>query len=400
MDISLNTIPQSSYNEASFRSHLNSNKINEQNLEISRDILDLYNNYNILENKCNSLIEQYSCENYFLKDIINDLELKVKSLESLVNSTKTVKEQYVFPSDITEGNVYPAQIDNKYNSITITPYTSISKTKIQNSVGEWYIPDSLKVEFDMLNDDSDIILIEENDTSNMFDKCSDTSFIRKITAKNNVNSISMTLTITIPEEIVNNYNINEISICPFPLNTLTVSNIEYRIENDLWTRIPGFNEFENYDKDIDCITNFSNSKFNFKNIKANQIRITFIQDNYLYTNNAEHYHYFYIGIKDIEISENKYDGSSNNFSFDVTLKDKKEMNILLKSIEPIFNNCVSNKYIQYEIYYYDDLNELHRINTSLPSIIQSNKLNIKCKFSDNFNDNPNISKLKICYEYQ
>ena len=73
---------------------------------------------------------------------------------------------------------------------------------------------------------------------------------------------------------------------------------------------------------------------------------------------------------------------------------------MIVSVEEVYNNYsqIKAKSVQYEFFYYDKDNLLHKINDSLPFKCPSRKIVAKCKLYYNHLATPNIEKLIVTYK--
>ena len=390
---SIGNIPVSENSDMGFRTNVSSNKYNKNQNEKLNDILNLYNIYNSLENKCDNIIGILSCENLFLRKEIDSLQVKLDNLKNNLSGDTAIKYINIYGKDTT-AETNPANIDIITSNITMTPNTSTSKLRIETDTKDFVL---VPLSFDYkLNEyeNKHILKVEDND----FKKCLNDDlgdiFTRKVTTDNTVNSVELEITITLPEKSVTTFDINEISLYPFPSNTYSLNNISYRISHGAWNVIPSFESHSRYVDDK--IPNCSPIKFNFKNIEANQIKINITQDNYI---EEEEYRIFYIGLKKLDIRSCSYTNTNNNFEFEINIPNNIEKPMLI-NIEEVYNNYpeIEAKSVQYEFFYYDDEGLLHSITDSMPFKCPKNKIIAKCKMFFNHSSTPNIERFKVYYQ--
>ena len=236
---SIGNIPVSENSDMGFRTNVSSNKYNKNQNEKLNDILNLYNIYNSLENKCDNIIGILSCENLFLRKEIDSLQVKLDNLKNNLSGDTAIKYINIYGKDTT-AETNPANIDIITSNITMTPNTSTSKLRIETDTKDFVL---VPLSFDYkLNEyeNKHILKVEDND----FKKCLNDDlgdiFTRKVTTDNTVNSVELEITITLPEKSVTTFDINEISLYPFPSNTYSLNNISYRISHGAWNTIPSF----------------------------------------------------------------------------------------------------------------------------------------------------------------
>lgn len=392
-DNNIGNIPISEENKEGYRNHISSNERNKRNKDFLNDILNLYNKSNSLEKKCNNAIDILSTENLFLKSYIDSLTANIENLKNNISKDSPTKTLIVYGHEAyTESS--PAIVDKITSNITLSPKTSISKLRIENNEEKIIlIPNSLEYEINDY-DNKHIIKVEDNDFTNCINDNMEDIFVRKVTTDETINKIDMYVTITIPEKIVTSYDINEISIYPYPSNTCNLDNIEYRISNGSFETIPSFNDHNRITDN--SINNYGPIKFNFKKINANQIRIAVSQNQYIQEGNNR---IFYLGFKKIDIRSLEYVSNDNNFVFDIDIPENITSPMIV-SVEEVYNNSsqIKSKSVQYEFFYYDKDNLLHKINDSLPFKCPSRKIVAKCKLYYNHLTTPNIEKFIVTYK--
>lgn len=390
---SIGNIPVSKNNKMGFRTQVSSKEYNDNLNDNLNDILNLYNRHNALEKKCDEIIDILSCENMFLRKEIESLTNSLENLRTNLSGDTAIKYLNVYSKDaIAESN--PANIDVITSSITMTPHSSSSKLRIETDIKDFFL---VPLSFDYkLNEyeNKHILKVEDNE----FEKCLNDDlgdiFLRKVTTDNEINSVELEVTITLPEKSVTTYDINEISLYPFPANTYTLNDISYRISHGAWNSIPSFNKHSRYSDN--GISKCSPIKFNFKNIEANQIKLNITQDNYIEENDQR---IFYIGLKKLDIRSCSYINTNNNFEFEINIPNNIEKPMII-NVEETYNNYpeIEAKSVQYEFFYYDDDGLLHTITDSMPFKCPKNKILVKCKLFFNHSATPNIERFKVYYQ--
>lgn len=392
-DNNIGNIPISEENKEGYRSHISSNERNKRNKDYLDDILNLYNKSNSLEKKCNNAIDILSTENLFLKSYIDSLTTNIENLKNNISKDSPTKTLVVYGREAYT-DVNPAVVDKITSNITLSPKTSTSKLRIENKDEKIVlIPSSLEYDLETY-DNYHILKVEDNDFTKCLNDNMDDIFVRKVTTDSTINSMRMTVTITIPEKIVTSYDINEISIYPYPSNTCDLHNITYRISNGGFESIPGFRE---HSKTINgIIPKYGPVKYNFKKINANQIRILIMQDQYIQEGKNR---VFYLGFKKIDVRSLEYISNDNNFMFNIDIPENITSPMIV-SVEEVYNNYsqIKAKSVQYEFFYYDKDNLLHKINDSLPFKCPSRKIVAKCKLYYNHLATPNIEKFIVTYK--
>lgn len=387
----LNT-PVSKYEPINFRSKTDSSKINEKEDKILQDILNLYNKNNEIEAAINNSNEIATCENLFLMQSVIQLTKQAEALNTLLDSSKTEKEIDIPALDFKAGKQAPAKIDSVYNCVTTNETLSESKIRIESEdMDNEFIPDSLTVKTE-IEENIHILSIEENDYKNMFRKSVNSVYYKKITTDNQVNEINLKLIITLPENMTSTNDINEIKVLPFPLNTLDINAIQYRMSNKPWQNLKTYSDNIQYKN---TIADSKPLKFNFVDIKANQILIDITQRHFISQNNKK---IFYIGFRNIDINHNNYYDENNNFTFTINFpKDGKTKTLL--AVKPIYNNKseLDGNAVSFEYFYKDEHDLLHRINERVPFNVKDDTIYVNALL---FNGacTPNIAKIKVSYK--
>lgn len=388
----ISNIPHTRLNQVGFRTITSSENHNDNQDKILDDIIDLYNKANNIEKKLTESLQIANCENRYLDLKIRELTEKLNNINSS-KSTALVKTVSVYPNKVRTPMIYPAKIDNITSDITITPIVSSSKVRIEDSDMEnIFIPPSLNVSLSDIKA-TGIVSVEDSDVRNAFNGKRDSIWLRRVVTNNSITSIETTMTITLPEDVVTTYNINEIKLCTFPLNTIDIVSVKYRISNGAWKDIPSFKEHTSSTNGI--IKSAPNVKFNFSDIVANQIQIVFKQNNHVTENSKR---VFYLGCSEIDIRGNRYDNYSNHIEFDIEIPNDITKPVIT-DVSAIYNNAseLSGNAVQYEFFYIGTDNLMHKVRERFPFISPSNKLIAKCKIF-NGNSTPNISRFDIKYK--
>ena len=388
----ISNIPHTRLNKVGFRTTTSSDTHNDNQDKILEDILDLYNKSNNIEKKLTQALYVSNCENKYLQSKVLELQQKLDNIKSTTNNGD-IKTLNIYPNEIRTPRVYPAKVDNVSSDITITPIISSSKVRIEDSdMDNIFIPPSLNVKLSELKLDG-IKSVEDSDVNYAFDGKKDSVWLRRVVTTNSVSSVTTTMTITLPEDVVTTYNINEIKICPFPVSSVDILSIKYRMSNGSWKLVPGFNTHTSVKNGV--VKSAPNVKFSFSDIVANQIQIEFKQSKHI-TENGQRV--FYLGCSDIDIRSNTYTGNANHIEFDINIPNDI-ITPVITDIAAVYNNPneILGNAIQYEFFYYGDDSLLHKIRDSIPFTSPSHNIIAKCKIF-NGKSTPNIANFKINYK--
>lgn len=409
--IDINNVPISKRKNVGYRTNISSSEINQFQDGVLNDLLDLFNKANDISKELeeNKMIIDSETNHlkYKVKRLESELETLTNKYESIMSNNK-VNSKFIYPVDIVVNNENStAHIDSAYNSITMTPIHSQPKTYIYDELyDKSFIPPTLycEAEYTNINPKIDIIKEEENEISNCL--CGDNNkyWIRKVTTNANIKEIICKLYITLPDDIITTRDINEILVKPYPTNAIDIINIEYVNFNDIKNNLPVFSEYALSQSDFNTLWNeeteeyelidVDSLKFNFKDVSATKMIITFRQK--YYTKNLDDTNTFIFGFKNIDIRNNKYSNSTNTFQFEIDFKTNKV--ITLTDVKPVITNStqLDNKSIVFDYYYITDNNTVNKIFDTIPFICPTSKLLVKGKIFSN-NCTPNICKFEVQY---
>lgn len=409
--IDINNVASTTRKEVGYRSNISSNEINEFNDTVLNDLLDLFNKANNISKELDENKMIIDSETNHLKYKIKRLEGELETLQNKYNSLigdNKVQTKYIYPVDVVTNNLdSTAYVDTIFNSITMTPVSSESKTFIYDELyDKSFVPPTLYVdtEYVNINPKVDIIKTEENDITNCMCSNNNKYWIRQVTTNADVKEIVGKIYITLPDDVITTRNINEVLVKPYPTNALDIISIEYVNHNDIKNAIPTFSEFAINQSDFNIIFNpdteeyeladVDSIKLNFKDISATQIIITFRQK--YYNKNIDNTNTFTFGFKDIDIRNNKYSNSYNTFQFEVDFNTNKI--VTLSDVVPVITNNtqMDNKSITFDFYSVTDTGSINKILDKLPFVCPTNKLLVKGKMFSN-NCTPNVTKFKVNY---
>lgn len=366
------SVPTSKNKTASYRRIIKSSDINEKQENLLRDILELYNKSNTLNNKLNHTITLMDYENKFLRRKIEALENKFndKFNEGKINNIK------IFPSDMNSNEDYPVEINYMSYDLSQNIIKRISKINIYDELtGKTIIPASLNATYNILYKTNSYLKFSSNELLNAFDGQHETGWLCNITTNNSVNSVQVEVIVTLPVTAVTSYQVNEIIVESFPVASVNVKSIQYSSSYISWTDIPSFDE--HYLNDGNGIKDNTVARFNFKPIEANKIRIVLEQPYFANKNNLRE---FCLGAKDIQINYTKPSNQEAFFNFKLNIPEtiKKPT---LNSSNIIYNNPsqIDENTIELEYFYRDNEDVLHKINGTLPLALPSNEIEVKGK---------------------
>lgn len=369
-------LPSTKEFKTGYRKQISSKDENEFNKQVLSDIYNLYNIFNNLQVQANDLFDAFIVENLYLKQ---ELE-KMKN----INNGKVFR---IPMNKVLEGK-RECDLNTITNDLVPANTYEVSKIKIKNklSIGEDIIPKNIKIDIiDNYEYDENVINISDNNTLNSLTAYNDIPFKRTILCKN-YNEVESEFIITIPDGIVDDFNINEISIITFPIVGVCVKDIQYRLSNGSWNQVPSFTDHLKYEpgRGIE-----GNCRLNFKNITANEIKIILSCNKYIENDDMQS---FTFGFKNIDIKYKELTTDLSTFTVPLELpaRDKK-----IKDVSVLYNNKSQIEYsnIAFEYYYIQD-GEKRYIKSSLPFTVPSDKLFIKTTIH-NKNTFVNINSIRV-----
>lgn len=282
-------MPTSKSGGAKFRGPTSSHEYNINEDQKFLELLELYNQVNHTQLTLEEAYEIVLLENSSLHQYANMLEEKITNLENKIQSLSTngrffktgfVQDMHTnYPNAIqNESDQTPRCEMNMQHRYATIPYIHrIPKTHSVDSNGNYILPSELKVN---VRRSSKKGVISDNDIHSMFDGNNSTFWRRTVTYDSNadvpVNGEDAIIEIELPMKLVNNLNINTITIHPHPERGIEINNIEVHYNNS-WQTIQGFLQ-----EDITSISShiYSPRKtWYFPNIPIQKIRITLVQKN-------------------------------------------------------------------------------------------------------------------------
>ena len=412
-NLNLNNVPSVEKTPISYRTTTSSEEYNKNRENVLSDLLMLFNKANVLEKSLNEASDIIDYENKYLQLKVQDLESKMATLALRYEDSilkKDIKTTDIYPEDVSvDSSISGAKIDLIYSDITSKESISTSKVNFYDELtGQIYVPPNLIATASSLElkRTPGVIDVNDNEITNAFNGHSSSYWVRKVTTDETIDEVTTDLIITLPESIMTTRDVNEISICPYPVNSVDITDLSYSLANS-WVTFPDFlnhraSRLEEYTdtfgitSSITAITDANNLKFNFIELSANQIKISLRQRRYV--NGEGGTRIFCLGAKEIDIKNNRYASEYCSFNFNHDF-GANYMNTYIYGTEAVFNNPtgIEEDLIKYDYYSVDDLGVMHKIIDSVPFVLTAKKLHIKCRLYRG-NVTPNISKLKLKYK--
>lgn len=411
-------VPNIQKREFGYRDINSSDKLNEQQEEVFRDILLLFNKANALEREISTSSTALTIESTFYNRKIISMQEKIEELkEILENKDSDIKRISKTAAQATvNGDKYDASIDYVSGDITSSLFSSVSKTRIQDDAYDsMVVPEQLKVMIgpDKFYQNDHVLSVEDNEVNNMFDGDESTLWIRKIITDTSVNSVENEIVIGLPENIVTTRAINQVIIDPFPTGSFDIQDVMTK-NNGSWTRIPEFGLRPDITEDIEYDV-FDNAevktvlkesgklKLCFADIFTNQLKIKIKQNNFIYDAENDR-RIWYIGMKNVDVKYVKYIGSLSCFSMVYDFKET-DKNIRIYDTNIILNNerfdstKASAFNITKEYFSFDGDGNTHKISATTPFVLDGHKLMIKFTIQSGKNQNtPCVRKCTVLYK--
>lgn len=298
-----------------------------------RDLVYLYNKSSVLDSKLSQAFERVIKDQKFLAAAIQDLDDRIRALESSVNVVSIHSfSQMDYASFVgTSFAILSTELlsfDPIYNIITLPKVSSasFSKLKFTSSTSGQVVPDFFKAKIDnsFPGVDSTGAIV---DTTPIYNSILDSP--DKVWKRNIVSSVSsaagaqMMLYVKVPNESAGSSKTNMIKFNPFPSFGVDILSVEYTTKqnptlasSDGWTPLNKNGYYDGQSAAIgkvapggwntiasDAVRNSPPLGFIFPETDITAIRIKFIQRNYFYESGKYIYTY---GLSDLDIRYDKY----------------------------------------------------------------------------------------------
>lgn len=359
------------------------------NKTVEESFYDLNNLFNLLSDQDAAVTEAqsiFSVQTTFQQIRMDTLQAEIDTLkgqlEDLQAATSGYKETLGVGKvtlDATLDSSQLASIDAQYNVITL-PVSGDMTSKVylyDGALKQAFQPSTLKVAVEPAADGTTIV---ETDAKRAFDGDANTYWHRKYYFAHDDSTASVTaeVTVTLPYDIISNRDINMIYLNPFPLNTLIIDKVEYRLNGD-WTLLPGF--------PTDQLGNpvpYQNTgylKFHFPSVPMSEVRITVRQPHWVMEGNQKVFH---VGLQEVGVFYVGYQTGVGKFQIPLVLRGKAGSH-MITGIVPNFVNdgALSDKtdnktsLFSYTVYQVDATGALTYTKDSLPIVVSTDTIMIK-----------------------
>jgi len=405
----MDKVPSFRKQEAKFRSVATSEQFNGMQDSVLYDILNLFGTVNEMRADIDDTKEIIAGENLFMQMRIEALEDRLataqQNQDDLLGQTEN-RTILLWPSSMyTDSAKSPAAaLDPLFGDVTLPFVSKTSKLNVYDSVtGETFIPDSLKVETNLLSS-TGVLQQSENNIHFAFDG-DESSFWRKsVRTDDTVSSVTMDMLIGLPDDIISNREINGLLLMPYPYGTMDILKLDYRLFGD-WTPIPGFSSHGDiiYESVTDVYGNTSqipvlpacgNTKLIFNPITASEIRIRVRQTKFREDGVAR---IFSLGYRSVEVVNYKYEKDVASCYTKVQFPGLP--NKLICDVQAVLNNVseIGTAMIQYEFFTLDENDRTSKITKGFPFEIGNGKMLIKSDIHKG-TTSPAVRQLRVIYQ--
>lgn len=382
-----------------YRDRAPSDKSNKMMNELMYDITELFNQANHQNLWIDTLKEQFEVMAHYNQEHVDKLQSTIQKLQEDVTALQSPGKEYVktyFPQDMnTDGIKDQSEIAliDKQHDIVMLPYSMYSSSKlyIHDEINNEYIlPKQLKYEVQPLADGFNI---RENDFSNALIPDEFKLWHRKYEYFSGLkNEVEAQIIIDVPEDIISNKDVNTIYIHPFPLNSVDIMNVEYRMNGE-WKSIPGFQPTIEAD----------NTKFCFSELEMRSVRITLRQRHYVEKSGRQVFH---MGLREVSILNNDYQNGIGRFNIPVQFNETF-INKEILDVKATFSNAGALSLFQedsrlatFKIYEVNSDGSETYLSDTFPIRTTKNAVVLKgtIAFDKYTRITPTISKVEVAYK--
>lgn len=389
----MSKLPITKFDKTKFRSTTDSEHYNDFKERVFYDVVELFNMANELEAELEKTDYQMSMNGYFQQQSIERLQRDVIRVEKELEyqaANPNSKVTFVFPEDMqvdgTSDILERAYLDRQHHVVHL-PIGGrlVSKTYLYDRVtDDIVVPDSLRAYAVPVEPPVQGVEIEDTEFKNAFTGEARKHWHRKIIypLEHQVEAdVTTEFIVSLPDTIISNRNVNMITLHPYPLNSLRINKIEYRMEEgSTWRLLPGWptddelGEPEPY--------SFARQlKFAFPTIAIQEIKVTMTQFNWVSEKNRKVYHF---GIEELGVFEANYQAKLGKVNIPIRLGDT-EGTFNVKECIPTFQNdnaltdqtANRSELFTYSIYTVDEEGKEEYVNDTFPITVTARQLLLK-----------------------
>lgn len=407
----MNRIPATRSNPIGFKGRASSEVYNQQTEETYLDILELYDAANEIEAEIEELQEAFQLNKQFQHIYIQKMQNRIRQLVDVIEKRVDGETHHVHTIYADEMRHDPnaavterAFLDSA-NGVAHLPLTkkTVSKLYLSDAMtGDISLPKALRVAAH-----PEVRLgsrIEENDPLLAVDGKSQNRWRRKVILpleESPKDGVTTEVVVTLPDTIISSRDANMFTLKTFPVNSLWVEKVEYRLDGD-WKLIPGWPvdaKGEPVAKE-----DVGNLKLCFPETAMAEVRVTLKQYNW-FEENGEKVYYF--GLEEIGVFHADFQSQIGKIDIPVTLRGDTETKVL-RGLKPILENADAlsgganeiDPVISYSIYTVDDNNQLHYTKDAFPVVTTHGSVLIRAVIhADRYNGaTPVLSAVELAYD--
>jgi hypothetical protein len=316
-----------------FNGPLNSDDHNARIEENYKDLVYLYNKYNVFDQKLSEVFERVLKDHIFINQYIKDMDDRIIALESGNNimSIHSLSQIDILAYPDSEPALQSDEIlsyDGTYNTVTLPKVSGSSHSKLKfftQNDGQ-IIPDffETKISNSLPGVDVPGAILDSNNVYNSILDRSDKYWKRSIiSATTSPLGAQTYVYVKIPAEFSGSKKCNNIRLNPFPMFGVDILSIQYTTmdnpsltESDVWIPLNKDRIYDGRTEAVgkvppggwttpgsDAILNAGPVSFYFAETQITAIRFVIRQKNYLVENNKYIYTY---GLSDMDIRYDKF----------------------------------------------------------------------------------------------
>lgn len=382
-----------------YRDRAPSEKNNKMMNDLMYDITELFNQANEQNATIDSLREQFEVASYYNQEHIDKLQSQITKLQEDTIALQSPGKEYIktyFPQDMNVDGIRDesemALID-KQHDIVMLPYSMFSSSKLyihDELNNEYILPKQLKFSISPLADGFNI---KENDFTNALAPDDYKLWHRKYEYFSGLkNEVEAQIELDLPEDIISNKDVNTIYIHPFPLNSIDIMNVEYRLNGE-WRSVPGFQP----------VIEADNTKFCFSELEMRSVRITLRQRHYVEKSGRQVFH---MGLREVSILNNDYQNGIGRFNIPVQFNETF-INKEILNVKPTFSNADAlslykedSRLATFKVYEVNSDGSETYLSDTFPVRTTKNALVLKgtIAFDKYTRITPTISKVEVAYK--
>ena len=407
----MSRIPKAEHASISFRGRASSEAQNRKNEEAYEDLLELFGAANELEQELEEIRDTFTVNKRFQHLYIQKLERQVRDLEGRIERRIDGETHHIHLVAAEEMRHDPsvavnerAYIDNEYG-VAHLPLTSNATSKLyltDEVTGARRIPAALRIA--ALPASRLGARIEENDVKRAIDGDANTRWTRRVILpleESPEGGVQTEVVITLPDTIISSRNVNLLTLRTFPVNSLQIDKVEYRLEGD-WQLLPGWEVDEETGEPMP-VQDAGNLKLAFPELAMGEVKVTMTQRNWFDENEEKVYHF---GLEEFGVFHVDFQSELGRIDIPVTLRGASETKVL-RALHPILANegalVDGGEFapaISYSIYTVDANERLHYTKDTFPVVTTHPKVLIRAVINkDRYNGaTPVLKAAELVYD--